>query len=379
MTHLQSENFQLQVWHVGDITRAGFVPPTYAMDSSVPTRSFGREVDVLDAISRLDSATAIFNQAFLSPSRIASYTQVLRAIDASPAEHLSVAAQNTPALEDTFLQRLKAHTSAGPFRSVPRLCRRTLEKYWLEPTALSGIGTLDAVWVGTGTGGIAAQLIGLDTRVFTAHEADYELSLNCDKTLEGHICFLDQMGPLHPDFAWRKIPDRRSSELWFSSIVTQLLKLQDVSQRPVVVAAHPKALTGQLDSYYYPIDVHYGQTANLVKGAWAAVVAEGSTSVNFAALFGVPLLVLSIEDTPKASRRANARISKELRAFESVNDLVAFRDSRLSQMLAETYPQYIDRHLKPSSSLISSLWESIADYLSSPNTHHSSAGSGLGG
>lgn len=108
-----------------------------------------------------------------------------------------------------------------------------------------------------------------------------------------YIVFLDEYLPFHPDFELLGIktiePEQYYRELnRFFDEIEQKYNIQ------VVIAAHPKALKYRDRIFFNSRKVIFGETASLVRDC-EFVLAHGSTSCGFAAMFSKSITILSSE------------------------------------------------------------------------------------
>jgi hypothetical protein len=220
--------------------------------------------------------------------------------------------------------------------------------------------TSESLWPG---------LVDQHTKVTQLHEIDFEAAQGVRFCRQGGAVFLDQMGPLHPDYAWRGITPVAQVTQWFERINVGLDEVERQMSCGVKIAAHPSAPPGLLEEYYQGRVVQYGRTAELVAGADLVIVAEGTTAVNLAVIFERPVLILSTDLAHPSNRALNSRYLRELKLQEF--DLDSLEPPRLHlQIDKPAYEAFMAKHVKAPRSVDGSIWDCIAIDMSMEAAMH---------
>lgn len=120
----------------------------------------------------------------------------------------------------------------------------------------------------------------------------YQNSIDQPRLIEEkYALFLDEYLPLHPDFALFGIKTI-NYEQYYKEINTFFDQVEKQYNLQVVIAAHPKALRYKEENFFNGRQVVFGQTASLAKNA-EFILAHGSTSCGFAAMYKKPLTILT--------------------------------------------------------------------------------------
>lgn len=125
--------------------------------------------------------------------------------------------------------------------------------------------------------------------------SDYDTSLSIrqqGRLIEvPYILFLDTYLPFHPDFKLLSLKTLPPDE-YYPIMNCFFDRLEQQTGFPVVIAAHPKALKYKEFNYYNGRSVFFNDTARLSKDA-ECVLAQFSTSINFAIAFEKPMLFVT--------------------------------------------------------------------------------------
>lgn len=161
----------------------------------------------------------------------------------------------------------------------------------------SGWRALDWIWVGTDIDSIDPLFIGVDTQIRYLHSWDYDLILRmsgADQTRPAAPVYLDAMGPLHPDFDVLPYEVEVDADQWFRVIDEALTQIERSLGEPVVIAAHPRAPRGSLESVYPAREVRYGQTAALIASASVVLFSDPTTALGMAAIHRKPAVAIRV-------------------------------------------------------------------------------------
>ena len=127
-----------------------------------------------------------------------------------------------------------------------------------------------------------------NAKVININSGDYDNYLKgkeCNRIVkQDYILFLDEYLPLHPDtqlFGMKNV----SPEVYYRELNAYFDSLEKKFSKPVVIAAHPKALRYKTEDFFYKREVFFNKTLELVKFA-DLVLAHDSTSINYPVCFG---------------------------------------------------------------------------------------------
>ena len=160
---------------------------------------------------------------------------------------------------------------------------------------------IDIIFAGVSIKGIDKNLIDHNTKIFYIHNLDVDLMINVkfDKVLNKSrpICYLDSMGPLHPDVLRYKLDYNLNAEQYFTKNKNCIKYLENVLSTKCIIAAHPKAEKGILEKYYNNLEIKYKQSASIVKHS-QIVIAEASLSISLGVWFKKPIILLQHKKAP---------------------------------------------------------------------------------
>ena len=162
---------------------------------------------------------------------------------------------------------------------------------------------LDFLWGSVPPARSSLSIVGKSTRrrvlhTFNADSALYGVS-KAPELNRPYVAFLDSMaGGIHPDFGHNGFECAElNPALYYHRLGSLFRWAEEAYGLPIVVAAHPKLTTTMAAQYFPDTHVVHGETASVVAGS-DFVIAEPSSSVDFAAWFGKPLLMLKSEGFP---------------------------------------------------------------------------------
>jgi hypothetical protein len=139
-----------------------------------------------------------------------------------------------------------------------------------------------------------------------SHAFDFDIFLqekNKPKSDKNYVLFLDCGTTNHPDYQKLNIPPYCSEEVYFPLIKSFFDKVEEITGLPVVIALHPRIKnTKSLHAKFGNREVISGKTAQLVKDA-KLILNHDSTSINFAALWAIPMIIITTDQLEKSAYR----------------------------------------------------------------------------
>ena len=153
-------------------------------------------------------------------------------------------------------------------------------------------------WTGPDESIVDELVLGSETQSRALHTWDFDSELRRPviRTPRQGVVLVESMGPTHPDFAVLGIPTFVTPDSWFAAVRSWLSSISGDLNESVVVAAHPRAAPGSLDSQYEPFKVLYGASRELLANAKVVVAAEPSTALGWCALYKTPIALAKIAD-----------------------------------------------------------------------------------
>lgn len=109
-----------------------------------------------------------------------------------------------------------------------------------------------------------------------------------------YILFLDEYLPFHPDLYLLGM-NTISFEKYYEQLNKYFDKVELTFGKPIVIAAHPKALKYKEKNYFNGRKVYFGKTSQLTKNA-DFVIAHMSTSISYSILYGKKLHFITSQD-----------------------------------------------------------------------------------
>ncbi|MFA5316231.1 MAG: hypothetical protein WC369_02270 [Dehalococcoidales bacterium] len=210
-----------------------------------------------------------------------------------------------------------------------------------------------------------------DTRLIYAHTFDYDLYLR--RRLHGsgavaknsHFVFLDEYNPFHPDMLLSENEGfTLDPDIYYGKLGRFFSRIEEETGLPVKIAAHPRSRYDLHPDYFQGRDVILGSTIELVFDA-KAVLAHASTSINFAVLYGKPIIFLTSNEINKTNyARSIENMSRQFnkRPINVDENMNIHLDDEL-RMDEGAYKEYYESYIKAPGTPEKPLWEIVADNI----------------
>jgi hypothetical protein len=154
----------------------------------------------------------------------------------------------------------------------------------------------DLILAGTSVEIVDKSLVSKRTRIHFIHNFDFDEVLRAQqnsRVSETKCVLIDHMGFHHPDLYIQGIDVSQYDETrYFEAVRDFLTTLESKSGLSVIIAAHPAAEPGSLDSLYGHRQVLHGHTAEVVAESRLVLLMNASAATNFAVAFRKPIAVL---------------------------------------------------------------------------------------
>ena len=369
VTTISDSGFAVEVWDVGMLYARN-----YPRSNSV-FNLHGAKILQLESFSHLESLSAnlldkdvIMGMAGLSIEQAWPYRRLRKIIFKTHARIATITNGHGPFDRwEGFWKKLARILVAPPgiYRQVRSLMSFLLyEAKMVVGNLLTAIyrHKLSYVFAGASYYGVDANLIGSDTKAFQIHGLDVDnfLRVEDEGEQQKNIVYLDSMGPLHPELVAYNLPFRMDTSDFYSLNLKCLKELQVRLGGSCVIAAHPKAQTGQLENFYDPYPVMYRSTAKLVAHS-ICVIGEPSLSLGMAAWFNKPAIMLWSKDLPDWMKQL-------IKDYQDALDCAVWNvdDKSTWQMPVvnlERYKTYRETYLKKPGTPNRLFWEFAAEKL----------------
>jgi len=304
---LQSLGFNVVAWDLSMI----YLPRSTKADreevTDVPVNRWMTLDDVNLACESLTREDIVMSFVGTYRGQLKTHLKLLKAFSRSPARIGTVSAGHLPAALtdiDTARRSYQQSNASVPDRLVIAVQRvevairtklRPLRATWIR--RLHRLRRLDFVWAGTNTDDIEPSLLGRRTQIHMIHALDYDRIQPVLRDLDSDsldLVLIDSMGPLHPDYSTLgEIVPGLSSEAYFASLRVALNDIEEASGLKVTVAAHPRAIPGQLEAAYGDRPIVYQDTAQCVAQARAVLLTSPSTALSLVTFMRKPALVIT--------------------------------------------------------------------------------------
>jgi len=309
---LQASGLAVEVWEVDAIYLPRPLPEAIIRSADCRLRRFTSESALVHAVKGLGADTCVITLAgpYLGQTWThaplldafacnactwATFTSGHRPPVGAAIGEQSAAAQVLDRIRVRITVASSALRSPARVRLLGRRVRARAAQASLPVGSPGQFRPLDLVWAGTSTENIEPRLIGPDTQVRFIHTLDYEELM---RTSLEHAprdipaLYIDTMGPLHPDFAVSDVPVVVDPDSWFSTVRTALDDFEQSTGRTVMIAAHPRASSDQVNRWYGGRAITPLTTAAAIARSELLLVTSASTSLGIAAALRTPAIAL---------------------------------------------------------------------------------------
>jgi hypothetical protein len=213
-------------------------------------------------------------------------------------------------------------------------------------------------------------------KTIRTHNLDFDIYLALMKApavaAKRFVVFIDQDYCFHPEYIYQSIPPLATPGKYFPALRNGLKIISEALKVEVRIAAHPRATYQQrgLD-VFGGFAVEYGRTAELIRDC-EVVVCHDSTAVQFAVLFGKPVIFVTTDELMNTYEgRSIAKIAAEL-GKSPVNldstDLLSVDWKKEMQVDAATYERYRRKYIKTAGSPEIPLWDIVINHIEAVNS-----------
>jgi hypothetical protein len=208
--------------------------------------------------------------------------------------------------------------------------------------------------------------------IIQAHNFDYDIYLKlagaADRSGDRYAVFIDQDYCFHPEFTCKESSTTITPGRYFPTVCNGLKAISAALEIQMCVAAHPRATYRQrAGNYFEEFRVEYGKTAELIRDC-SVVVCHDSTAIQFAVLFGKPLIFVTTNELiPCYEGRSIAKVAAEL-GKSPVNldgDLRVVDWRRQLHVDSRKYARYRARYIKTDGSPEVPVWDIVIDRVES--------------
>ncbi len=378
---LAEAGFDVEVWEVQALFLPRAQEPAAVHFADCRVRSF-TSLEVLVASSRaLREDVLVILVCAVYLGELPRHLPLIRALMQGRSHLAAVAAGQRPPVPRqpmaaggsvARVRRLRGRLSNGDvsIRSAASIMKSRLKARFFRSLArrhIGGFRELAWIWAGTDIDSVDPLFVGPHTRIRFIHTFDFDRILRAQtapKDLRASIVYLDALGPLHPDFKALDISVEISSHVWFGFVNRALDEFAAASGLEVIIAAHPRAQPGSLDTVYSGKRVVHGQTESLIHSAKCVVISDPTTSIGMAAWHGRPITVV------KCGRLFDTH-QLELEQYADLLALEVLEPGRIPvdwsppAVKASAYERFLRAYVKRPGTPTSTFWEVVVtDILS---------------
>lgn len=382
LAELQLAGLHVVVWDLSWF----FLPAASELEIESPNgldpticSSVGGLRDVCDTVTSED--VIIFIDG-LSSSMIWRHRKILRLIFATPARltsaslgHVPVQILHSHALSSSRTNLARAFSLISNPRRWKTIRQRLASIVYTQVIKTQfrmrfrgSMRPLDHIWAGTQVSMDTSFLVASSTSVTYIHTLDYDLVLALRASVDHltpRLVFIDSMGPLGPDYLLHDDLHSCISIGEYSEMVCRAIdEIEKRLGNEVVIAVHPRAVSGQMEPWYGGRTLIYGRTTELIANATAVIDVDGSTAIGLAAVFQRPLVLLSSSKTGFETQGRN-------KAFAQALDtpLIDLDSPELPPFILEVnesaYTEYVQKYIKRKGTPEEPFWSVVASEINS--------------
>jgi hypothetical protein len=209
-----------------------------------------------------------------------------------------------------------------------------------------------------------------NTDIIKAHAQDYDRYLEAEmkgnalfsEQYESYAVFLDEDMVFHPDTLYLGVEPYCTEDTYYPEINRFFKEFEIKTGLDIIIAAHPRADYENRVNPFESRNIISGSTVSLVKHS-SAVLAHGSTSLNFAVLYNKPVIILDSLKYPLVYRNHINAMSSALGS-----DIIIISEkysTDLNQYVVDEnkYAQYKEKYIKEPGTQEKFIWELFCDYL----------------
>jgi len=210
---------------------------------------------------------------------------------------------------------------------------------------------------------VDGPLVGPDTKVERIHAADYDFFLQAEKQADtdngsDYIVYIDQAIAVAADAYARGKQLDIDPEKYYGDLAAFFDLVEEHFQKPVIIAAHPKANYEQLGYSFGKHEVRSGYNSAEIVADASFVLLHYSTAINLAIVFDKPIMFLT-SDVLEAYKKP---FIDGLTRFFGVTPLnINQSDLKIPpvQKDAVRYRQYFEQYIKAPGTLERPFWEQV--------------------
>jgi hypothetical protein len=222
------------------------------------------------------------------------------------------------------------------------------------------------------SGSRSATLAYNSKSVIKAHNFDYDIYLELERSaLERaapYAVFIDQDYCFHLEFIYQGTGSVVTTERYFPAVAKGLQAIAAALELEVRIAAHPRANYEErgMQRIFGDFPIERGRTAELIRGC-DLVICHDSTAVQYAILFGKPIIFLTTDELVPTFEGAHIEELAVALGKTPINldraDLAAVDWQAERQVDRERYAAYRDTFIKAHGSPELPLWTIVIDHV----------------
>lgn len=206
------------------------------------------------------------------------------------------------------------------------------------------------------------------TEVLHIHALDYDIYLEEMKkdiqTDDKLGVFLDECVPFHPDYLHIGVDPYSSAETYYPAINKFFEFLENKHGMHMMIAAHPRSNYEDHPEYFEGRPIVKGKTAELIRRS-RLVIAHSSTSINYAVLFGKPIVFVTTSKLKQSPQGEMIEMEASLLGKKPINideDVKVTLEEELKTD-KDRYDAYTNDYIKKKGTDELPFWQVFADHI----------------
>jgi hypothetical protein len=208
--------------------------------------------------------------------------------------------------------------------------------------------------------------------VIKAHNFDYDIYLELERSAVArgapYAVFIDQDYCFHLEFVYQGTGSVVTAERYFPAVCNGLEAIAAALELEVRIAAHPRASYEQrgAERFFRSFLIERGRTAELIRGC-KVVICHDSTAIQYAILFGKPIIFLTTDELSRAYEGASIEKVAAALGKKPINldraDLPAVDWRGELKVDLEKYAGYRSKYIKTEGSPELPVWTIVIDHV----------------
>ena len=214
--------------------------------------------------------------------------------------------------------------------------------------------------------------VGPKTETIWLHTLDYDIYLKERNKLvqpnKNTGVFLDSYLPFHPDFLHQQVSPPTTPEEYYPLLCRFFDLLENNYGVRINIVAHPRSRYEKLPDYFGGRSVIRGKTIQMIRKS-EFVIAHSSTALNFAVLFGKPVVFITTNKLQQSSQGPFIKLMASWFGKQPVNidNPIAINWNEELTIDEEAYSKYKNCYIKKNGSENIPFWQVVSNKIKGLN------------